>query len=133
MESRRSQHRRWRLRKLLVERSAGEPQCARHAGPVRRGSIADHLYRAYGKERVLPDQCKGPAGSGERLARVSRSGRRCGIGPAGDKGSVAMPPSGAPSKAIEARRRIDFSKELAAKGWYHSFELPDGSFIDGFM
>jgi tRNA (mo5U34)-methyltransferase len=35
--------------------------------------------------------------------------------------------------AIEARRRIDFSKELAAKGWYHSFELPDGTFIDGFM
>jgi tRNA (mo5U34)-methyltransferase len=34
---------------------------------------------------------------------------------------------------IEARRRIDFSKELAAKGWYHSFELPDGTFIDGFM
>ncbi|MCU1336880.1 MAG: hypothetical protein JWO19_2461 [Bryobacterales bacterium] len=35
--------------------------------------------------------------------------------------------------ALEARRRIDFSKELAAKGWYHSFELPDGTFIDGFM
>jgi tRNA (mo5U34)-methyltransferase len=34
---------------------------------------------------------------------------------------------------IEARRRIDFAKELAAKGWYHSFELPDGTFIDGFM
>jgi tRNA (mo5U34)-methyltransferase len=33
----------------------------------------------------------------------------------------------------EARRRIDFSKELAAKGWYHSFVLPDGTFIDGFM
>ncbi len=37
------------------------------------------------------------------------------------------------SGAIEARRRIDFSKELAAKGWYHSFELPDGTRIDGFM
>jgi len=37
------------------------------------------------------------------------------------------------SSVIEARRRIDFSKELAAKGWYHSFELPDGTFIDGFM
>jgi len=37
------------------------------------------------------------------------------------------------SAAEEARRRIDFSKELAAKGWYHSFELPDGVFIDGFM
>jgi len=35
--------------------------------------------------------------------------------------------------AIAARRRIDFSKELAAKGWYHSFELPDGTLIDGFM
>ncbi len=34
---------------------------------------------------------------------------------------------------LEARRRIDFSKELAAKGWYHSFELPDGTSIDGFM
>lgn len=39
----------------------------------------------------------------------------------------------APARALEARRRIDFSKELAAKGWYHSFELPDGTFIDGFM
>jgi len=37
------------------------------------------------------------------------------------------------SSAREARRRIDFSKELAAKGWYHSFELPDGAVIDGFM
>jgi tRNA (mo5U34)-methyltransferase len=35
--------------------------------------------------------------------------------------------------ALEARRRIDFSKELAAKGWYHSFELPDGGLINGFM
>jgi tRNA (mo5U34)-methyltransferase len=34
---------------------------------------------------------------------------------------------------LEARRRIDFSKELAAKGWYHSFELPDGTLVDGFM
>jgi len=37
------------------------------------------------------------------------------------------------SAAEEARRRIDFSKELAAKGWYHSFELPEGTVIDGFM
>jgi tRNA (mo5U34)-methyltransferase len=44
-----------------------------------------------------------------------------------------MPPSGAPSNITDARRRIDFSKELAAKGWYHSFELADGTFIDGFM
>jgi tRNA (mo5U34)-methyltransferase len=40
-----------------------------------------------------------------------------------------MSSSGAP----EARRRIDFSRELAEKGWYHSFQLPDGTFIDGFM
>jgi tRNA (mo5U34)-methyltransferase len=39
----------------------------------------------------------------------------------------------ATSGAIEARRKIDFSQELAAKGWYHSFDLPDGTFIDGFM
>jgi len=26
---------------------------------------------------------------------------------------------------------LDFSKRLAEKGWYHSFELPDGTRIDG--
>jgi tRNA (mo5U34)-methyltransferase len=31
----------------------------------------------------------------------------------------------------EARKRQDRSKELAEKGWYHSFELPDGTLIDG--
>src|ERR1017187_559858 len=31
----------------------------------------------------------------------------------------------------EARKRQDHSQELAEKGWYHSFELPDGSLIDG--
>jgi tRNA (mo5U34)-methyltransferase len=31
----------------------------------------------------------------------------------------------------EARIRQDRSKELAEKGWYHSFELPDGTLIDG--
>ena len=31
----------------------------------------------------------------------------------------------------EARKRQDHSKELAEKGWYHSFELPDGTLIDG--
>ncbi|HXM39881.1 MAG TPA: DUF1698 domain-containing protein [Bryobacteraceae bacterium] len=31
----------------------------------------------------------------------------------------------------DARRRQDHSEELAAKGWYHSFELPDGTLIDG--
>ena len=37
------------------------------------------------------------------------------------------------SAAEEARRRIDFSKELAEKGWYHTFELPDGTLVEGFM
>jgi tRNA (mo5U34)-methyltransferase len=27
---------------------------------------------------------------------------------------------------------MDFSQELAEKGWYHSFELPDGTRIEGF-
>jgi tRNA (mo5U34)-methyltransferase len=31
----------------------------------------------------------------------------------------------------EARKRQDRSPELAQKGWYHSFELPDGTLIDG--
>ena len=30
------------------------------------------------------------------------------------------------------RRGKDFSKELAEKGWYHSFELPDGTSIEGY-
>ena len=30
-----------------------------------------------------------------------------------------------------ARRELDFSSELARKGWYHSFELPDGRCFDG--
>src|SRR5450755_1687863 len=32
----------------------------------------------------------------------------------------------------EPRRGKDFSQELADMGWYHSFELPDGTRIDGF-
>jgi tRNA (mo5U34)-methyltransferase len=28
---------------------------------------------------------------------------------------------------------LDFSQDLLAKGWYHSFEFPDGSVIDGYM
>jgi len=36
-------------------------------------------------------------------------------------------------RAIDERRAVDFSKELAEKGWYHSFELPDGTVIEGFM
>jgi tRNA (mo5U34)-methyltransferase len=31
----------------------------------------------------------------------------------------------------EARLRQDHSQELAEKGWYHSFELPDGTLIEG--
>src|SRR5581483_1834048 len=30
-----------------------------------------------------------------------------------------------------SRRGRDFSQELAEKGWYHSFELPDGTRIEG--
>jgi tRNA (mo5U34)-methyltransferase len=33
----------------------------------------------------------------------------------------------------EARRRQDFLDQLAAKGWYHSFDLPDGTRIDGYI
>ena len=37
-------------------------------------------------------------------------------------------------KAVrEARRRLDRSKEYQEKGWYHSFELPDGTSIHGAM
>jgi tRNA (mo5U34)-methyltransferase len=37
-----------------------------------------------------------------------------------------------PAQTIrQARRQVDFSRQLAEKGWYHSFELPDGSRIDG--
>jgi len=32
----------------------------------------------------------------------------------------------------EPRRGKDFSQELADKGWYHSFELPDGTRIEGY-
>jgi tRNA (mo5U34)-methyltransferase len=31
----------------------------------------------------------------------------------------------------DARKRQDRSRELSEKGWYHSFELPDGTIIDG--
>jgi tRNA (mo5U34)-methyltransferase len=33
----------------------------------------------------------------------------------------------------EPRRGLDFSKDLAAKGWYHSFEMPDGTAIEGYI
>jgi tRNA (mo5U34)-methyltransferase len=32
-----------------------------------------------------------------------------------------------------AARGLDFSQDLLAKGWYHSFEFPDGAVIDGYM
>jgi len=31
------------------------------------------------------------------------------------------------------RRAKDFTKDLVKKGWYHSFEFPDGTSIDGYM
>jgi tRNA (mo5U34)-methyltransferase len=31
------------------------------------------------------------------------------------------------------RKQNDFLEELATKGWYHSFELPDGTRVDGVM
>ena len=33
----------------------------------------------------------------------------------------------------ESVRGLDFSQDLLAKGWYHSFEFPDGTVIDGYM
>jgi tRNA (mo5U34)-methyltransferase len=42
-----------------------------------------------------------------------------------------MPPSISPESVREARLRQDHSEELAEKGWYHSFELPDGTLIEG--
>ncbi len=36
-----------------------------------------------------------------------------------------------PTSIRQARRAQDHSKELAEKGWYHSFELPDGTVIEG--
>jgi tRNA (mo5U34)-methyltransferase len=38
-----------------------------------------------------------------------------------------------PEEVREARRNLNFSRELLKVGWYHSFELPDGSKIDGYM
>src|SRR5690242_132431 len=35
--------------------------------------------------------------------------------------------------APTSARGLDFSQDLLAKGWYHSFEFPDGSVIDGYM
>jgi tRNA (mo5U34)-methyltransferase len=35
--------------------------------------------------------------------------------------------------APKAARGLDFSQDLLAKGWYHSFEFADGTVIDGYM
>jgi tRNA (mo5U34)-methyltransferase len=35
--------------------------------------------------------------------------------------------------ALAARRRRTWARELASKGWYHSFELPGGRVIDGVL
>src|SRR4051794_8088041 len=32
----------------------------------------------------------------------------------------------------EPRRGMDFSQDLANLGWFHSFELPDGTVIEGY-
>ena len=37
------------------------------------------------------------------------------------------------STAPPPRRGIDFSQELYRKGWYHSFDLPDGTRIEGII
>src|ERR1700733_5009656 len=37
------------------------------------------------------------------------------------------------TKSRESARGLDFSQDLIAMGWYHSFEFPDGSVIDGYM
>ena len=36
-------------------------------------------------------------------------------------------------KPRESARGLDFSQDLLAKGWYHSFEFADGTVIDGYM
>ena len=44
-----------------------------------------------------------------------------------------MCPKTPPKTAPESARGLDFSQDLLAKGWYHSFEFPDGAVIDGYM
>ena len=41
--------------------------------------------------------------------------------------------AGPPIPLRDERRAKDFTKDLLKKGWYHSFEFPDGSSIDGYM
>jgi tRNA (mo5U34)-methyltransferase len=35
--------------------------------------------------------------------------------------------------SLRARQNQDFSQDLAKKGWFHSFRLPDGTFYDGHL
>ena len=42
-------------------------------------------------------------------------------------------PENSTKTAPASARGLDFSQDLAAKGWYHSFEFPDGTVIDGYM
>jgi tRNA (mo5U34)-methyltransferase len=38
-----------------------------------------------------------------------------------------------PSPVRPSRRGSDFSQELARRGWYHSFDLPDGTHLEGWI
>jgi len=38
-----------------------------------------------------------------------------------------------PSLIRQSRRGSDFSQELARRGWYHSFNLPDGTHLQGWI
>ncbi len=42
-------------------------------------------------------------------------------------------PENSTTTVRESARGLDFSQDLLAKGWYHSFEFPDGAVIDGYM
>ncbi|HTX33477.1 MAG TPA: DUF1698 domain-containing protein [Bryobacteraceae bacterium] len=48
---------------------------------------------------------------------------------------IPPPPAAAPPVDLRElrRRQNDFSRELLEKGWFHSFELPDGTRIEGVM
>ncbi len=46
---------------------------------------------------------------------------------------MARLPENSTKTVRESARGLDFSQDLLAKGWYHSFEFPDGTSIDGYM
>jgi tRNA (mo5U34)-methyltransferase len=48
---------------------------------------------------------------------------------------MSPPPTPAPAQPLRElrRRQNDFTRELTEKGWFHSFELPDGTRIEGCM